>query len=378
MNWQSYRRITSTGNFINEIDSIRFIAIIAVVLFHLTGYFAIKAPSSVPSDLISTFLISVIRKGSIGVELFFVISGFILGLPFANQHINRGKKVNLRQYFVRRFTRLVPPYITVMSSLLLAHIYIFNNYSPEVAIFDYLASIVFLNNIIFPDHLPYMTGVAWSLEIEVQFYFMAPLLAIAFRLPRFRRISVYVFAVILIITANHFIQYPFKFLAEWLHFFLIGFLLAEIYVVRKEIPAQNIFPPMFYAITGIIAFIVLWFTTNTEYLLLEFIQAASIFYFYYVVLFCNVFLFFFKNPLVAILGGMCYTIYLIHYVLISLTTRFILPSLLQMPDASAYFGFLILMTVFIVVISAVVFRRIERPFMAKNWHLKLIHTLRQL
>ena len=49
-----------------------------------------------------------------GVELFFIISGFILGLPFAKQYLAGGKQVRLGAYFLRRLTRLEPPYILIL------------------------------------------------------------------------------------------------------------------------------------------------------------------------------------------------------------------------------------------------------------------------
>ena len=46
-----------------------------------------------------------------GVELFFVISGFILGRPFARHALLGEKRVPLAGYYLRRLTRLEPPYI---------------------------------------------------------------------------------------------------------------------------------------------------------------------------------------------------------------------------------------------------------------------------
>ena len=49
-----------------------------------------------------------------GVELFFVISGFILGLPFAAHYLKGAAPVSLRKYYLRRLTRLEPPYIVAL------------------------------------------------------------------------------------------------------------------------------------------------------------------------------------------------------------------------------------------------------------------------
>jgi peptidoglycan/LPS O-acetylase OafA/YrhL len=84
-----FRRITTQKRFIPQIDGLRFVAISSVVLLHV--YAALErgaAPEPVPLD-------GDIAKR--GVELFFVISGFILGVPFASRYLLNGQKVGLKQ-----------------------------------------------------------------------------------------------------------------------------------------------------------------------------------------------------------------------------------------------------------------------------------------
>src|SRR6266513_382861 len=90
-----FRRITTSGNFIPEIDGLRFIAISSVVLDHIALYV---------TDL-SRHPMGLFELGGRGVELFFVISGFILAVPFASQHLCGGPRLGLRKYFLRRITR---------------------------------------------------------------------------------------------------------------------------------------------------------------------------------------------------------------------------------------------------------------------------------
>lgn len=56
------------------------------------------------------------NSGMYGVELFFVISGFVLALPFVRARLVGGKPVSLRAYYLRRVTRLEPPYIIFLSA----------------------------------------------------------------------------------------------------------------------------------------------------------------------------------------------------------------------------------------------------------------------
>jgi peptidoglycan/LPS O-acetylase OafA/YrhL len=107
----SFRRITSNGTYIPEIDGLRFIAILAVVFLHCYGELLDRMGIGVKAMNDQPGLLRLLGHGGYGVEIFFAISGFILALPFARQYLQDGRKVRLPAYFLRRVTRLEPPYI---------------------------------------------------------------------------------------------------------------------------------------------------------------------------------------------------------------------------------------------------------------------------
>jgi peptidoglycan/LPS O-acetylase OafA/YrhL len=81
-------RITSGGKVIPEVEGLRFIAIVVVVLHHLIGNIFTRA--HLPFRPIGRF----------GVMLFFSISGFILALRFAQQYLGGGSRVGIKRHIL--------------------------------------------------------------------------------------------------------------------------------------------------------------------------------------------------------------------------------------------------------------------------------------
>ena len=89
----SLSRITTSGRYIPELDGMRFIAVACVFVQHSQGIMLSHCANaeSMRWDWFST----IVRESPIGVELFFMISGFILGLPFAAAHFAMARTVSL-------------------------------------------------------------------------------------------------------------------------------------------------------------------------------------------------------------------------------------------------------------------------------------------
>lgn len=157
-------RPASAQVFVPQIDGLRFIAIISVILYHVQGYAAGKWAVDTTG-----LWQRILAEGAFGVPLFFAISGYILARPFIAR---RG--MPLRQYFTRRFTRLEPPYVICLLLVFAAKVLLldvsFTELFPRL-----VASLLYSHNLIFGEHSA-VNGVAWSLEIEWQFYLLVPLL----------------------------------------------------------------------------------------------------------------------------------------------------------------------------------------------------------
>lgn len=79
------RRITTHGNWIPEIDGLRFVAIAATILSHILGESLYRGtlPPHTQADVLA-----IIDRGGRGVQLFFAISGFILAHDDQNSSSN--------------------------------------------------------------------------------------------------------------------------------------------------------------------------------------------------------------------------------------------------------------------------------------------------
>ena len=99
-----FQRKTASNNFIPEIDGLRFLAIITVVLYHLNTSFSKEIGLGLPDALIemggskSNFSLAWwwVRL-DLGVKVFFAISGFVLALPFLKYYLGiTDRKVQLK------------------------------------------------------------------------------------------------------------------------------------------------------------------------------------------------------------------------------------------------------------------------------------------
>ena len=371
-------RITSSGNFIPEIDGLRFIAIISVVLFHLFGFISEKNIHSYTNQLDFSFLTNILKHGDLGVPLFFVLSGFILGLPFAKHHIKSAKKVDLKSYFYRRITRLEPPYIILMTLLCIAVVYT-NKMQVTEAINSFLASVFYSHNIIFSD-ASFINVVAWSLEIEIQFYLLVPILTLLFSIKdkSKRRIGILV-AIVAATLISCYTNLKFVFISDYLHYFLIGFLLVD-YFLEDSIKKYN---TILRACISLLALFILFYFDESYFafkhgeLVWELVLVSLIFISYYNII-IHKSLSFFSNKIITNIGGMCYSIYLLHYVIIS----FVGNPLLKLNFSgnqiinTIIFSFILLLS--ILIISTVYYLIIERPCMDKNWPTKLKNYVKRI
>jgi peptidoglycan/LPS O-acetylase OafA/YrhL len=225
-------RRTTSGRFIPAIDGLRFVAIAIVVAFHLTAVLD-------HAGIRGGWLASLTRLGGHGVHVFFVISGFLLAVPFAAHGLLGERPVDLRRYILRRVTRLGPPYVLSLTATFVFLVAMgrgtFAGLLPH-----FVAGAAYAHNVVFGGYNP-LNFVTWSLEIEIQFYIVMPLLALVFVIgrPWVRRailVGGAVGAAAFQVAFVHRGALAGMSLVGYLQYFLMGLLLADLYLVawRRE------------------------------------------------------------------------------------------------------------------------------------------------
>lgn len=363
-------RVTTSGRFIPVIDGLRFLAILGVVSYHAWGY-AGPLHDGIPDSALAP----VLRKGWFGVELFFCISGFILALGFIPQHMDPdAKRVSLGSYLLRRLTRLEPPYLIALLVYFTAKTVMFGaeGLGPHLA-----ASAAYLHNAIYGEGSRVL-GVAWSLEVEVQFYLLVPMLTAVFRIrPTALRRATLGLLVLASSAYSVFVGWEGIHVLRFLHYFLTGFLLCDLYYVTWQ-RGIAIRKHLAWDVLGLACWVALWacLTYDPRWRLMN------------PVLVLGACVAAFRGPLTArvlswrpiyVIGGMCYTIYLYHTLLLRtvITGTPIGRGLVEV--AGPELGLvLVLIASYAATLAActVLFVLFERPFMVPGWPRRLRQRLR--
>lgn len=121
---------------------------------------------------------------SIGVHIFFVLSGFLITTLLLKEKITYGK-ISLKRFYLRRVLRIIP-----VAYLFLFVLFILNFcYRLKITPADFMASLLFLKNL--PLETSVFTAHLWSLAVEEQFYLTFPFL-LTFSVNRYTAITLFI------------------------------------------------------------------------------------------------------------------------------------------------------------------------------------------
>jgi peptidoglycan/LPS O-acetylase OafA/YrhL len=148
-----------------EIDGLRAVAIISVLLFHAGFGFT--------------------SGGFVGVDVFFVISGYLI-TSIILKELSTDNKFSYLNFYERRARRLVPPFVPVLAFALIGAFVLFPEDQLKNFIKNGYAALLFVSNWYLLSTVNYFGGPGeytpllhtWSLSVEEQFYFIFPTLLV--------------------------------------------------------------------------------------------------------------------------------------------------------------------------------------------------------
>lgn len=284
------KNIVSAKNRFYILDLLRFLAAVAVVFYHYSIYFGESAP----------LLIDLSKYGYLGVDFFFLLSGFVIMASAQNR--------TPFEFAFARALRIYPAFISCLLLTVLTMKYIGGHSIPPIF---WLANATILNDYL---GIPNLDGVYWTLQAELKFY-----------------------GCVFLLIFTGFLRYWRIWLAVWLALALLHYFYSQPFFMGWVINPQY----SFYFIAGVCAYLLFstdqsilikiyfWISTifgvvvageqvknfmpspSSENILLTRVVVATFFLFFYAISsgFFNI-----RNPRRwwAYLGALSYPLYLLH------------------------------------------------------------------
>lgn len=160
--------IARSAHYFPELECLRGVAIALVVLFHADCL--VRFPFGNTIGMWPEPPLSLVLGGHTGVSLFFILSGFLLGLPFLAE-AEGGRRVDRTVYYRKRALRILPLYWATLAVGVLVTV------RTPAELWSRLGYFVFADGMaeVVRPMQPF-TDVVWSLATEAQFYLVLPLL----------------------------------------------------------------------------------------------------------------------------------------------------------------------------------------------------------
>lgn len=180
---------SSSGLHLNFLDGLRGIAILMVVVAHAFYY---NPNGSALTIAIGKFC----GAGVMGVQVFFVLSGFLISYPIFRAKLGDSSEWYTHGYATRRALKVVPPFLLIVC--LLCVFYYLRFRDPYYFTLG-LAWLTGAGN--FFNFETYFNTSFWSLWVEIHFYILLPLLFYAFKGRGWRQTAIGIFSILVVIPA---------------------------------------------------------------------------------------------------------------------------------------------------------------------------------
>ncbi len=342
-----------------EVDGLRALAIFLVFGYHIFE-----------NETLTLYGFTPFSGGFIGVDIFFVISGYLITLIIINEY--KTKQFNFFSFMFRRIRRIVPALLLLSFFILLLGIFLLLPMNLIDISYSFLSLSVFFSNFYFflsgknysaLEQFPQPFIHSWSLSVEWQFYLLFPFFLL-FILKKIKKKKRFIHISILIsFVLTTFLNY----IDQSLSFFLIisrfweffaGVLIA--FLPKKKSYKKKYF---FYSLTGLFIILFYSFGYNKNLNHPSFFTIFPILGSYLLLRYFHNFnpiTHFFKFYPIRYVGLSSYSIYLYHYPLISFTR-----IIFDKNDSNFFLiGFLLLFLIFF--FSFMSYEFVEKPFRNKK------------
>jgi len=330
---------------IDEIQFLRCLAVLSVVFFHLYP--------------------KIFSGGFIGVDIFFVISGYLMA------KIIKEKKQSLSEFYLARLKRILPCLYTIILLVLIFSFFIFLHSHFILAFKSSVSSLLFFSNIFFwlttqdyftvsKIYLPLLH--TWSISLELQFYFLLPLIFLLIKNKKNIKFCLILLAIISFLLSYISINktYAFYLLPFRLHEFLLGSFLF--YLPKLKI-STYVCDFIFILLVSIIIYFIIFLEPidfpGVKSFLISFIIFIILYFnnYYYTLLLI-------RNSLVQFLGKISYSLFLVHWPIIVFFKYFFVRDL--------YFYEELILLCLVFTLSVCFFFKVENYFRANNLNKKKI------
>lgn len=359
------------------LDGLRLIAILPVIFWHagLRGLRNFSDQFSLGLGNEDLWL----PNGHIGVFLFFFISGFVISAPA----YAREKAPEFMKFYWNRLRRLYVPYILVVigcafliavSGRELRH-FDGTPAGPGYLITSLLASTGFVHQLVLGEH-PNLNPPLWSLELEMQFYLLAPLMLMLFvRLKQLWQFLAILFLACLVNVALSISTVAFRQDHTWLDYaylFILGSVLAWQFQRMRGVNIRLSYRTDLLFIAGLLLLagsgyyeelkvVPVWVAIARP-----FVHVAAI-----ALMCCGAFYGKATNTILSMrwimtVGIACYSIYLTHVPLIEIVNRFAVKRLVFGNEALTILVDMTVLTLAALAVGMAYHVIVERRFMSRK------------
>ncbi len=299
----------NTRQYQHEIDGLRAIAVLAVLFFH--------------------FKIPGFSGGFVGVDVFFVISGYLIS---KNVYTDlQREEFSFSVFYLSRAFRLLPAlFVTIAATIFAAYFVLTPEHFSQLGLAS-AASVFSVSNVLFWSQSGYFDEAklfkpllhTWSLGVEEQFYLLWPLLLVSV-LPRGRKFCIsmiLILGVISLVAAQSLVSEHGSMVFYWMPFRISEFAIGACLIFLKR-PEQQSLAYSIAAAVGLLLIIVPIFVYNDQTLfpglmaMVPCLGTALLIYCAQVSFVSPVL----SNSLSRYLGKTSYSLYLVHWPVIVLAS----------------------------------------------------------